>query len=259
MNADTVAAMLEGSAKIDVNDAFGGSAQDVRAAAPLRTVAMVGAYYENDQLSHNDAHGLFHMTRFMAMFKLPVDPALIDAARNPAATRPSGLVDAINIDPAYGNRDFLKEDNLRADVLMFCNIAWAHSQCDDIVENTSFSAFSVREMLNFQASMRVSDLNRRDDLWNEKTRATGAKIVVITGMDDFPAEKLAGDDFVAIRLQGFSHILLKKDYLAEMEPALRAAQSPLVSVLDALQKTPQTTHFSQSQTMQGMALRPAAF
>ncbi len=251
--------MLEGSAKIEANDAFGGAASDKPAFAPLRTVAMVGAYYEHGMLSLNDTTGLLHMTRFLGLFKLPVDPALAAAAKDSAATQASGLVDAINLDPAYGGRDFLKEENVRADILMFCNVAWAHSQHDDIVQNTSFSYFSLREQMNFEASMRVSDLNRRADIWNEKTRATGAKIVVITGMDDFPAEKLAGDDFVAIRMQGFSHIMVKKDYLMGMESSLRAAQSPLVAVIDTLHKAPQTTHFSHSQTMQGMALRPAAF
>ena len=228
---------------------------------PLNRVVMVGAYFGLDkELSFNDTAMLAYTTGILPRLGLPVSQSLKSAGRRGVRHDAPGDFDLINIDPIYGGRDFLKEDNVKCDVLMFCNIAWAQSQDADAVSDWTMQGMTDRQKIMYEASMRVSDLNRREDLWNEKTRATGAKVVVIAGQDDFPPKKLAGDDFAVLLTHAHQiGILIKKDYLLSMEPTIKAQKGLLAPVVETLRQKPDQVFFRGYDGSRELIFRPSSF
>lgn len=192
--------------------------------AELRRMAMVGAEFDlvTRDLSFIDSAMLQLIMKNMVSLGIPLSSELSAIPDQRVIRVGKGTpIDPINIHPFFGGRDFLKIET-STDILMLCNVAWAWGK---VLEG--------KEPL--LSSMTLSPENENEDLWNEKIRTSGAKVVIVMGHDDFPPEKIVKDDFVAIKMQEvYPGILVRRNYLEEIEPLLKERNSPLLEVLSVL-------------------------
>lgn len=176
--------------------------------SPLRKVLMVGAIIE-------ESGALSDVDR--ALLEFGIDP--LRKAGLPVAPDADIAVEVMNKSDIYGNRDFLDEEGVRADILMLCNIP--HKMDEDDYSTTmrglrSSLTFGFREI----ARHELSDRHWDPGLWARKIKETGANVVISYGFDSMPVEQIMPEGyFISDRLKSapsMGKFMMRNDFVTNL-------------------------------------------
>ncbi len=157
---------------------------------PLRKVVMVGAVTEHDgSLSLTDA----------SLLRSTLDPLRKNGI--PVADDDQVEIEVMNKAVAFGERDFLEEDGIEADIVVLCNIPHQTSEQDYLRGKALTSG--IRTYVE-EAHHELSPYHWDEGIWRAKIQETGAKVIVSSGVDSMPLEDVTPSGFVhANRLQSY--------------------------------------------------------
>ena len=146
------------------------------------------------------------------------------------------LIRKINIDPAEGGQDFLDPKTMTdTDLLVFCNIAHGNSESLDgghigqlmsTFRNQTVDQIDpvlLAALGHQNDSMQVSPMNANDTSWRSAIDRSGANIAYFNSIsDDYPPERLGGDDFISVSDRGhrFRGLVIRREFLQRASDAL---------------------------------------
>lgn len=198
-----------------------------------KSITLVGGVLEAEtQLCTNDMLSVRVAVSVLATCGFPLAPE-VEAYRNYGFKVDKNTLDVMNLQEGgyHGKRDFLDE-TIATDILIMANVAYKDSVHGNFLGGLNHNVVSLRETFQLKDAMTVSPQNANDDLWRQKISDSKARIVVVVGESDFPPEKIAGDDYIVLSnmVGGIVGFAVRRDYLREIEPYLKARKSPLCDV-----------------------------
>lgn len=204
----------------------------------ISRVLMVGAYPGKGRgLSDTDRSLMQHALSLMETFKIPLSDDLKAVTATDFEANPSSYK-IINILSEYGGEDFLHSHE-RGDLVVLCNIK------KDVDPDCKIDPATYNP--NIMPTIRRSFLSsaEHDNLaaWNNKILESGAKAVVISGVDNFSANDFCNSDFIKVGMENFKGVLFERNFASRAETFLMLNDSPLADIIGLSDENKEQTFY----------------